>query len=92
MHGWRRRAYYAPHALRWTGICSLLILVGSGWMAWQQKRQEALDETLHLIQLVTDSSAKLFDSQLLALLQAQELRTHGRHRRGDGRSQGLFLP
>src|ERR1700758_4362102 len=48
-------------------IIPLLILAGSGWMTWQQKRQEALDETLHLMQLVSDTSAKLFDSQLLAL-------------------------
>jgi two-component system NtrC family sensor kinase len=54
-------------------IIPLLILAGSGWMTWQQKRQEALDETLHLMQLVSDSSAKLFDSQLLALEQTKLL-------------------
>src|SRR6185437_2950203 len=32
-----------------------------------------LDETLHLVQLVTDSTTKLFDAQLLALEQTKLL-------------------
>jgi two-component system NtrC family sensor kinase len=51
----------------------LAILASSGWIAWQQKRQEALDETLHLVQLVTDNATKLFDAQLLALEQTKLL-------------------
>ncbi|HVY14284.1 MAG TPA: response regulator [Rhodopila sp.] len=51
----------------------VLVLACGGWIAWEQKRQEAFDETTHLLQLVTDSSAKLFDSQLLALEQTKLL-------------------
>ncbi len=54
-------------------IIPLVILAGGGWFAWQEKRQEALDETLHLMRLVSDSSAKLFDTQLLALDQTKLL-------------------
>ncbi|HET6608109.1 MAG TPA: response regulator [Rhodopila sp.] len=54
-------------------LIPLAILVGSGWIAWQQRRQEALDETLHLVQLVSDSATKLFDAQLLALEQTKLL-------------------
>jgi two-component system NtrC family sensor kinase len=54
-------------------LVPLMILAGGGWLAWDQKRGEARDETLHLLQLVTDSSAKLFDAQLLALEQTKLL-------------------
>jgi two-component system NtrC family sensor kinase len=54
-------------------IIPLMILAGGGWLAWQQKRQEALEETLHLTQLVSDGTAKLFDAQLLALEQTKLL-------------------
>jgi two-component system, NtrC family, sensor kinase len=56
--------------LRFLAVVSLalpvLLLCAGGQMAWQAKKQEALDQTVRLVDLVYESASKLFDAQLLA--------------------------
>ena len=54
-------------------IVPLVILAGVGWLDWNEKRQEASNDTMRLLELVTDSTSKLFDQQVLALQQTRLL-------------------
>jgi hypothetical protein len=50
-------------------VLPILMLCVGGEIAWQQKRQDASDETIRIIGLVYESTAKLFGAQLLAIEQ-----------------------
>jgi two-component system, NtrC family, sensor kinase len=54
-------------------IVPLVILVSIGWLDWNEKRQEASNDTMRLLELVSDSTTKLFDLQVLALQQTKLL-------------------
>jgi two-component system NtrC family sensor kinase len=49
----------------------ILMLCVGGRSAWEQKRQDASDETIRIIGLVYESTAKLFGAQLLAIEQTR---------------------
>jgi two-component system NtrC family sensor kinase len=51
----------------------ILMLSAGGQMAWLAKKQEALDKTVRLNDLVYESTSKLVDAQLLAAEQARLL-------------------
>jgi two-component system NtrC family sensor kinase len=62
-------------ALRMLAVASvalpILMLCVGGGIAWQQTRQEASAETIRIVDLVYESTAKLFGAQLLALEQTR---------------------
>jgi len=47
-------------------VIPVLILVAGGLITWRDKQQEAMDQTIRLVDLVYESASKLFEAQLLA--------------------------
>jgi hypothetical protein len=52
-------------------ILPALILAAGGALAWRSVYQDASDETDRIVDLVYESTSKLFGAQLLALEQAR---------------------
>jgi two-component system NtrC family sensor kinase len=62
-------------ALRYLTVASIvvpiLMLCVGGVITWQEKRQEAFDQTIRLVDLVYESTSKLIGAQLLATEQTE---------------------
>jgi two-component system NtrC family sensor kinase len=62
-------------ALRYLAVASIvapiLMLCVGGMITWQEKRQDALEQTIRLVDLVYESTSKLIGAQLLATEQTE---------------------